>query len=392
MLRPHFLFVGSALLFTLGLSLAPARQDDKDPIYDGKKGSVWADALINDTSARKRALAVDALAKLWAEKQYELSLPRIGQALRLDSSPAVRAQAAIAFGALRERDIKTVAKDLVDALDKEKESRVRREIAIVMTRFPIVAKLAVMPLTEAIKDPEPATRAAVAEALAQAGTEAKSAAINLAPLLADEDKSVRLAAVGALGRIAPEGAPAIAETMCKMLTTEKDLDMRTELATSLGLLGEKSAGVVAALVKLLNDPEEELRRRATRTLATFGVAAGPAADALLKLAATEKGKDIRIDAVRAFGSVLGSNLKGRVKDMLALLKDPEYEVRLAVVEEVGALGSELRDDAETLKVLRARLSDPHVKVREAVSIAIKKIEKKPEPKETKKDPDPKMEL
>ena len=35
-----------------------------------------------------------------------------------------------------------------------------------------------------------------------------------------------------------------------------------------------------------------------------------------------------------------------------------------------------------------RLSDPHVKVREAVAIAIRKIEKKPEPKDSKKDPVP----
>jgi hypothetical protein len=57
-----------------------------------------------------------------------------------------------------------------------------------------------------------------------------------------------------------------------------------------------------------------------------------------------------------------------------------------VVEEIGALGNELRTDAETLKVLRTRLSDPHVKVREALAIAIRKIEKKPDPKEPKKEP------
>jgi HEAT repeat protein len=249
-----------------------------------------------------------------------------------------------------------------------------------MSRHAVVAKLGVVALTAALKDPEAATRIAVADALAQAGSDAKSAAVNLAPMLTDEDKGVRMAAVIALGRITPEGASAVAETMCKMLTSEKDLDMRTELVTSLGLLAEKSPVVVDALVKLLADPEEDLRRRATRTLATFGVAAGAAADALLKVASAEKAKDIRVDAVRAFGSVLGPALKARVKDMLALLKDPEYEVRLAVVEEVGALGNEIKDDAETMKVLRTRLSDPHVKVREAVAVAIRKIEKKPEPK------------
>ena len=175
-----------------------------------------------------------------------------------------------------------------------------------------------------------------------------------------------------------------------MLDTEKDLDMRIELVASLGLLGEKSGVVIEALVKLLGDPDDELRRRSARTLGKFGAGAAPAADALLKVASGDKVKDIRVDAVRAFGSALGAGLKARLKDFLTILNDREYEVRLAVVEEVGALGNDIRDDVETLKVLRGRLSDPHVKVREAASIAIRKIEKKPESKDPKKPLEPKM--
>jgi HEAT repeat protein len=390
MLR-QFLFLFASLVLAAGLSPGRAGQDtDPDPKYDGKKGSEWVKSLIDDTSARKRALAVLALRKLWDEKRYSESLPTISRALRLDSSAAVRTQAAIVLAGLKESDIKLVGKDLIDALGTEKESRVRREVAIALGRYPFLAKAGVANLTSALKDSEPATLVAVAEALAQAGSEAKSAAAGLAPLLHHDEKSIRRAAVIALGRTSPEGAPAIAETMTRMLETEKELDIRVELVVSIGLLGEKSAAVIAALVKLLNDSEEELRRRSARTLGTFGTAASAAADALLKVARSESVKDIRVDAVRAFGSVLGPALKGRVKDLLTVLNDREYEVRLAVVEEVGALGNDLRDDAETLKVLRGRLSDPHVKVREAASIAIRKIEKKPETKDPKKPPDAKM--
>ena len=70
----------------------------------------------------------------------------------------------------------------------------------------------------------------------------------------------------------------------------------------------------------------------------------------LKVAGAEKVKDIRVDAVRAFGSALGPESEGsREGHCSLLLKDPEYEVRLAVVEEVGALGNDLQDDAETLR-------------------------------------------
>jgi len=386
MLR-QFLFVSASLALAPGLSIGRASQDtDADPKYDGKKGSEWVKSLIDDTSARKRALAVVALGKLWDEKRYFESLPSISRSLRLDSSAAVRTQAAIVLAGLKESDIKLVGKDLIDALGTEKESRVRREIAIALGRYSFLAKAGVANLTNALKDTESDTLIAVADALAQAGSDAKSAAASLAPMLHNKEKAIRRAAVIALGRTSPEGAPAVAETMARMLEIEKDLEMRVELIASLGLLGEKSAVVVEALVKLLGDPEDELRRRSARTLGAFGTAAAPAADALIKAARDEKVKDIRVDAVRAFGSVLGPGLKGRVRDLLAILSDREYEVRLAIVEEVGALGNDVKDDVETLKVLRGRLSDPHVKVREAASIALRKIEKKPDSKDSKSPP------
>lgn len=386
--RPRIRFAAFVLSTCVPLT-SQARQDkDADPVYDGKKASAWVKSLIDDTSARKRALAVNALAKLWSDKRYEDALPNISRSLRLDSSSAVRTQAAIALGELKDNDIKLVAKDLIDALGMEKDSRVRRELALGMSRHPLVAKLAVANLTPALKDPDPATRIAAAEALAQAGSDAKSAAVNLAPMLASDDKGVRRAAVIALGRISPEGAPTIAETMAQMLSTETDPEMRIELVTSLGLLGEKSAAVIAALTKLMTDPNEDLRRRAVRTLGTFGPAALPVANSILTVAGTEKIKDIRVDAVHAFGSALGAELKGRIKDLLPILQDRDYEVRLAVVEELGALGNEIKGDAATMKALRARLSDPHVKVREAVAAAIKQIEKKRDPAEPKKEPEP----
>src|SRR5512134_1636561 len=94
MFRALLLFAITTLLLVLSTPALPARQDS-DPVYNGKKGSAWVDSLVNDTSARRRALAVEALARLWAEKRYQESLPSISRALRLDSSVAVRTQAAV---------------------------------------------------------------------------------------------------------------------------------------------------------------------------------------------------------------------------------------------------------------------------------------------------------
>ena len=110
----------------------------------------------------------------------------------------------------------------------------------------------------------------------------------------------------------------------------------------------------------------------------------------MKVASSDKAKDICVDAVYAFGSAVGKDgLKKRLKDVLALLSEPDYRVRIAVINDVASLGAELKDDEATMKILRGRLRDPHLKVRETAREAIERIEKKPEPK---KDPDPKKGL
>jgi HEAT repeat protein len=203
--------------------------------------------------------------------------------------------------------------------------------------------------------------------------------------------------VFALGRIQPEGASTLSETMAKMLGEEKDADIKRELVTSLGLLTEKSDTAVRALGAALADPDEEVRRRAARVLGTFGTAAAPAADHLFKVLTADKATDVRVDAVRALGSALGpAGVKARLKDFRAQLDpaaQPAFEVRLALVEEIGALGWEnlgtdlASPDAaakgaarEAVAALRKRLADPQVNVREAAAKAIRAIEKKPEPK------------
>ncbi|MBN9119074.1 MAG: HEAT repeat domain-containing protein [Planctomycetes bacterium] len=387
-------------LAVVGLALTSARADDKDPEFEGQTVSKWIDTVQKDSSARKRALAVEALGKIWVAHKHKDVLPNVGRALRVDPSPAVRTQAAIVLAGLKQDEIKYGSADLVAALGTEKESRVRKEIVLAMSKFPEVCALGLEPLTASLKDPEPAVKVAAAEAIALAGAQtktARSAAPDLVPLLKDSEKSVRTAAVYALGRIQPEGASTISETMALMLGTEKDADIKRELIASIGLLAEKSEVVVKALAAALSDKNDEVRRGAARTLGTFGTAAGVAADELFKVLTTDAVKDIRVDAVRAFGSALGpAGVKARLKDLRPQLdpsKQPDFEVRLALVDEIGALGYEYigadltspdkgvkAEALETLGALRSRQADPQVKVREAAAQAVRKIEKKPEPK------------
>lgn len=356
----------------------------REPEYQGKKASVWLDVLANDASARKRALAVEAALRLWVEHQHTESLAAILRAVRADSSAAVRATAARALAGLPDRDIRAAGRELAEAISAEKDSRVRRELAVVLGRHEEVARLAVSGLTQALRDPDAAVRATAAEALAVAGAEAKSAAPELVGLLQDAEAGVRRSAVRALGRIQPAGAAAVAETLAAMLGREKDRDVRWEIVVSLGLLGEKTPTVIQALTHLLQQEDGELRLRAVRVLASFGPAAREALPQVLRAAQTDPAKSVRQEAVHAFAALLGPDLSGRLPELLALLKDPDFEVRIAVLEEVGALGPSLQKDAGTLRLLRQRLSDPHVKVREAAAAALKRIERKPMDKQDKR--------
>jgi HEAT repeat protein len=348
---------------------------------------------VYDKSARQRALAVTALAEAWEKKRYDNALPNLTRALVADTSTAVRTQAAIALGGLEVRFVKPdgVGKALVEAMAKEKESRVRREIARSLGRHPAIARMAVKELAAALGDPEPATRAAVAAALGAAEGDAKSAAAELAPLMEDKDAGVRRAAIAALARIRPEGSRAIADAMAKMLTTETDADTREELVVALRLLDEKTPAVLSALKDLLADPSPALRRLAVRTLGRFGPGASSAADALLAAAGKrDETPEVRVDAVRSFGLVLGpEGLRERGGDLIKLFDDPQFMIRVAALEELAGLGNALKEDAKTKEAINRMRADPHVRVRTAAAEAIKRIEaepkKQPEKKTTEDD-------
>ncbi|MCX8140265.1 MAG: HEAT repeat domain-containing protein [Gemmataceae bacterium] len=370
------------LLFPLVLGLGSegrltARLAAQEPEYQGKKASLWLDMLANDASVRKRALAAEAAGRLWQEHRYTEALAGILRAVRVDRSAAVRLTAAQVLAGLPERDLRACTKELAEALSAEKDSRVRRELALLLARHEELARPAVPGLVQALRDPQAAVRAAAAEALAVAGPEAKSAAAELVTLLRDSDPAVRRAAVRALGRIEPAGASAVADTLAALLPQEKDRELRWEIVLSLGLLQEKTPAVLQALHQLLQQEDGELRLRALRVLGSFKTAAQGSAADVLRLARSDPLKSVRQEAVHTFAALHGSDLIQHLPELLRLLQDPEYEVRLAVVEEVGALGPALQNHAEVLRTLRQRLSDPHLKVREAAAAALKRIEQKP---------------
>jgi HEAT repeat protein len=355
----------------------------QEPEFQGKKASVWLDMLANEASVRKRALAAEAAGRLWREHRYTEALAGLLRAVRVDRSPAVRGAVIQALAGLAEGDLRAAAKELAEAMSAEQDSRVRRELALLLARHEGLARAAVTGLTQALRDPQAPTRAAAAEALAVAGPSAQAAAAELTPLLRDPDLAVRRAAVRALARIQPVGAAAVADTLAALLLQEKDRELRWEILISLGLLQEKTPAVLQALHQMLLQDDGELRVRALRVLALFQTAARDSAPHILRLARSDPLKAVRQQAVHTYAALHGAELAQHLPEFLPLLQDPDHEVRLAVLEEVGALGPALQNQAEVIRLLRQRLADPHLKVREAAAAALKRIEQKPQPPDKK---------
>ena len=381
---PRFLRTTTVLLLCLFSLSSRFAQAGDDPEYAGRRGSEWAQLLRSDSSPRKRKAAVVALGQLWKEGKYFQSLPSISLALQQDPNAEVRVQAAIILGQLSKEDLtrndsaKPVVSQLVTALLAEKDSTVRRETAIALGRFGNLSKPGVLAISNTLKDSEPSTRAAAAEALGRIGPDARSSASSLMPLLTDSDRNVQRLAVFALARIAPEDVNSVGASLSEVLKGEKEADMRRELVVALGLLGDHSEAAALALTSVLMDTDAEFRREAARSLARFGLEIQPAAQALLTAFQSDADKNVRIDALRALGTGLGERMQNHISLMTSRLNmepgskgDPDFEVRIAITEELGALGAAAK---VAVPALRRSLRDPQVKVREAAGQAIKKID------------------
>src|SRR5262245_28369452 len=196
----------SCFVVAIALSVCPSPVRSEEPTFNGRKLSEWLKVLKEDETPRKRRAAVIALGQIGASSRDNLGtvIGAVGKALRTDANSAVREQAATALGQMRPEEAAAVLTDLTEAMRVEKESAVKREVAITLARLGKVAKPAVPPLTAALKDADPGVRAAAADALGRIGPDAQPSAPELITLLKDGAKPVRLATIFALGRVDPE--------------------------------------------------------------------------------------------------------------------------------------------------------------------------------------------
>jgi HEAT repeat protein len=153
--------------------------------------------------------------------------------------------------------------------------------------------------------------------------------------------------------------------------------MALELVLSLGLLGDRSPEVVQAVADRLSDPCPEVRRQAGLSLNKFGPAARSAGDALIDVFKSDPDKLARVYALHTLRFSFGTDAKDLIPVMTQRLKtDPEFEVRVAIAEELGSLGP---SGVPAIGALREAQKDPQIKVREAAVAAVRQIQKNPSP-------------
>jgi HEAT repeat protein len=362
------------LLFACLVLAAPVGRAD-EPTFNDRPLSAWLTMLKEDPTPRKRRAAVVALGQIAAtdKAEFATSIAAVGRAMVNDAVPAVRQQAATVIGQQKVEDALVVLTDLTTAVRVEKEPSVRREVAVTLGRFGKLAKQAVPALIEALADKDDGVKAATAEALGRVGPEARAAAPELLKLAKGTDKPLRLAATFALGRIDADDKLSVAAALVETLKAATEVELRREAITSLGLLGESRGGVLPALAAQLADRDAEHRVLTIDAIGKLGPAVRSVESELLGLFQTDPDKGVRQVSIRTLCKGLNPEAVRLIPVLTQRLQtDADFEVRVAIAQELGGLGVSGKG---AIPALRAAQRDPQIRVREAAAAAIKQIDR-----------------
>ena len=332
------------------------------------------DALLGDKAERVRSKAVDGVYAMLLKREtrdQNALLDALGKSVSSDMSETVRLKTASIIKELKKEDLRRLAPILADVLKAEKSVQVKVAVATALGKTGENAKTILKGMIEALKDPDPAVRAAVADAFGRIGFEAAEAVPALKPLLKDADPGVRLASAFALGRVGPDAASAIPE-LSQALAGDTDTAVRKESARAFAYLGLDAKSTVPALAKALReDKSEEVRQQAALALGKMRGETTGVAPAMIEAMKKDADKTVRIFVTHALGDSLGDGLRAYVKDMAEqLVKEAEGDVRIALIQELGALGPAAKD---ALPALNMRVTDVQLSVRDEAKKAVKKV-------------------
>ena len=356
------------VVLALALALSGLAGAAEEPEVQGRKKSEWIRILKTDTRRNKRVGAVLALGILGPQKDI---LDAFGQILREEKEETVRQQVVGVLGGFRKEEMRPMIPQLAMSLREDTSPVIRAEIASVLGKLGDIARPALSALVTRLKDDDAATRSASAEAIGRLGVEAAEAIPSLLPLLRDKDSVVRFSSAFALGRLGPDATIAVAD-LSMLLAGDPAVEVRKEVARTLGSMGADAKTAVPALVAALKqDKSDEVRQQAALAVGRMIGHIEAALPDLKAILPKEADATVRLYLVRTIASALEARASLMMTDYAKLLgSERDGEVKLALIQELGAMGPDARD---AIPALSRCLNDVQVPVRDAAKVAIARI-------------------
>ncbi len=382
----------AALLLALLASLSPARAEEDDPVFRGKKLSEWVNQLQNGKTVNERKAGVLALRLIGPRKSRKVTSALIA-AVRENSEETIRALAASALGSFvakaRADDdipIDKIRDALAAGLRSDKADSVRKACARALGEMKEKASGAADALALALKDTHAGTRTEAASALHKLGKDAYEAVNDLQTALknAKLESLTRVYCAHALGRIgSPDALPAMPALQEALGNAKNDTDLRKACAEALGEMGKDAAEAAPALAAVLTakDSDVVLRRSAIEALDAMGAEARAALPAL-RSALKDDDQFVRSFALHTLGRMggeLGEQRKDTILGIMARMDDNALEVRIAAIAALANLGTDGLGDQfkDAVNRLTEASRDPQKDIAEAAKAALKKVQGMP---------------
>jgi len=259
------------LIFLILFRTQPGSSPQEET-YLKRSAASWSNDLKHQDAKTRRAAAF-ALGKLGKH-----SLPFVSNLqalLQQDSDASVRSACASSLGDLVSLAINEIVPSLIKSIDREKDTSVRRALAL---------------------------------ALGKAGDQAGAAEPSLRKMLEEPDADLRQNAAWALGQLGKAAEPAIPRLITAL--SDPQANVRAEVAQALGNLGPLAQEAVPLLTRSLSDRDPHVQEQCVLALRKMGPLAASAIASLLTLAESSKVEaTVRQSALITIESIWPTGLK-----------------------------------------------------------------------------------
>ncbi len=193
-------------------------------------------------------------------------------------------------------------------------------------------------------------------------------------LKVDGNAGIRAQAATLMGQQPVEAAALVVGDLAEALRSEKDSDVRKELAAAAGKFGRLSGSAVLPLADVLKDPKAETRAAAADALGRIGKEARKAAPYVVPLA-KDADRAVRFAAVFALGRLDPDDGETACETLVETLEkesaktgqDRDGEMIAATIVSLGLLGEKSTD---AVKAIAKHLGDPDAERRQLAALTL----------------------